>query len=92
MSIWRAKIFMKKDRRPQEHESLIETLRIERTKLSQVEFAVQCGIPLRTYQRWILGETEAKLSPRQWKAMMQILKMSAEEIPDDFGPIADVEG
>ncbi|NEQ26657.1 MAG: helix-turn-helix transcriptional regulator [Microcoleus sp. SIO2G3] len=81
---------MKKDRRPQESESPIEMLRIERTTLSQVEFAVQCGIPLRTYQRWILGETEAKLSPRQWKTMMQILQLSAEEIPDNFGPIAEL--
>lgn len=67
----------------------METLRIERTQLSQAEFAVQCGIPLRTYQRWISGETEAKPTPRQWKAMMQLLHIeSALDIPDDFGPIA----
>lgn len=84
--------FMKKDRRPQDSASPIETLRIERTQLSQAEFAVQCGIPLRTYQRWISGETEAKPTPRQWKAMMRLLKIeSALEIPDDFGPIALVE-
>lgn len=78
---------MKKDRRPQERASPIETLRLERTQLSQVEFAVQCGIPLRTYQRWVLGETEAKLTPRQWKAIMQLLQIqSPGEIPDDFGP------
>ncbi|MEB3283224.1 MAG: hypothetical protein VKK42_30320 [Lyngbya sp.] len=41
---------MKKDRRPQESPSPIETLRLERTQLSQAEFAVLCGIPLRTYQ------------------------------------------
>ncbi len=79
---------IKKDRRPQESESPIETLRIERTNLSQAEFAVQCGIPLRTYQRWIAGETEAKLTPLQWKAMMQLLQtQSLDEIPDDFGPL-----
>ncbi len=82
---------MKKDRRPQESESLIETLRIERTNLSQAEFAVQCGIPLRTYQRWIAGTTEAKLTPLQWKAVMQLLQIqSLEEIPDDFGPINQI--
>ena len=79
---------MKKDRRPQESESLVETLRIERTNLSQAEFAVQCGIPLRTYQRWIAGTTEAKLTPLQWKAIMQLLQIqSLDEIPDDFGPL-----
>ncbi|MBD2019693.1 XRE family transcriptional regulator [Leptolyngbya sp. FACHB-36] len=77
----------KKDRRPQEQESPIETLRIQRTKLSQAEFAVHCGVPLRTYQRWVLGETEAKLAPRQWKALMQLLQLQAHEIPDDFGPV-----
>ena len=50
---------MKKDRRPQDSTSPIETLRLERTQLSQAEFAVSCGIPLRTYQRWVSGETEA---------------------------------
>ena len=76
---------MKKDRRLQESQSPIETLRIQRTKLSQAEFAVRCGIPLRTYQRWVSGQTEAKLTPSQWKALMMILDIQAlEEIPDDF--------
>ncbi len=80
--------FMKKDRRPQDSTSPIEMLRLERTQLSQAEFAVLCGIPLRTYQRWVSGETEAKPTPRQWKAIMQVLKIqSVEEIPDDFGPV-----
>jgi DNA-binding transcriptional regulator YiaG len=82
------KICLKKDRRPQDSPSPIEMLRLERTQLSQAEFAVLCGIPLRTYQRWISGETEAKPTPRQWKAMIQVLNIqSIEEIPDDFGPI-----
>ncbi|NEO97418.1 MAG: helix-turn-helix transcriptional regulator [Symploca sp. SIO2E9] len=79
---------MKKDRRPQQSESPIERLRIERTNLSQNEFAVRCGIPLRTYQRWISGKTEAKLTPLQWKALMQVLQIqSLDEIPDDFGSL-----
>jgi len=76
---------MKRDRRPQASESPIEELRIQRTSLSQTEFAVYCGIPLRTYQRWIAGTTEAKLSPQQWKALMSVLNIqSVDEIPDDF--------
>lgn len=78
-------VLMKKDRRPQETNSPIEELRIQRTNLSQAEFAVQCGIPLRTYQRWVSGATEAKLTPQQWKALMQILNIqSVDEIPDNF--------
>ncbi len=63
----------------------IEELRIQRTNLSQAEFAVHCGIPLRTYQRWIAGTTEAKLTPQQWKALMSVLSIpSVDEIPNDF--------
>lgn len=89
MSICRVEFKMiKKDRRPQESESPMETLRISRTNLSQAEFAVKCGIPLRTYQRWVSGETEAKPTPRQWKVLMHLLQIqSLDEIPDDFGPI-----
>jgi DNA-binding transcriptional regulator YiaG len=76
---------MKKDRRPQESDSPIEELRIQRTNLSQAEFAVHCGIPLRTYQRWVTGATEAKLTPQQWKALMNVLKIeSVNEIPNNF--------
>ena len=76
---------MKKDRRPQESDSPIEELRIQRTNLSQAEFAVHCGIPLRTYQRWVTGATEAKLTPQQWKALMNVLKIeSVSEIPKNF--------
>jgi DNA-binding transcriptional regulator YiaG len=78
---------MIKDRRPQDSESPIEVLRVSRTNLSQAEFAVHCGIPLRTYQRWVSGSTEAKLTPRQWKTLMTLLQIeSMDEIPDDFGP------
>ncbi len=78
---------MKKDKRPQESDSPLENLRIERTDLSQTEFAVRCGIPLRTYQRWVSGETDAKLTPRQWKTIMTLLRISIDQIPDDFGPL-----
>ena len=78
---------MKRPTRRQESDSYLEALRIERTDLSQEQFAKLCGIPWRTYQRWIAGETEARLTPRQWKALMSILRVDHEEIPDDFGPI-----
>lgn len=77
----------KKEKKKSEGESPIEILRMERTSFSQNEFVVHCGIPLRTYQRWINGDTEAKLSPRQWKALLAILNLPPEEIPDDFGAI-----
>ncbi|GEM_PF-882675 len=75
------------ERRLEGSDSRLEILRIQRTKLSQDEFAAQCSIPRRTYQRWISGETPARPTPRQWKSMMRLLRVqSIDEIPDDFGP------
>ncbi|MGG6295444.1 helix-turn-helix domain-containing protein [Leptolyngbya sp. AN02str] len=67
--------------------SPIESLRIERTKLTQDELAVRCGIPRSTYQRWIAGRTEAKLSLTQLKALCQELGIErVDELPDGFCP------
>lgn len=62
----------------------MDNLRIEKTDLSQEEFAKRCKIPLRTYMRWISGETQAKLTPAQMKAVCKELNINVEEIPDDF--------
>ncbi|MGP1386394.1 MAG: helix-turn-helix domain-containing protein [Thainema sp.] len=72
---------------PQEQPKVspIEALRLERTELTQDELAVRCGIPRSTYQRWIAGKTEAKLSPLQFKALCRELGIErVEEIPDHF--------
>lgn len=74
-------------RRKQASGSQLEALRIERTTLSQDELAVYCGIPRATYQRWIAGKTEAKLSIPQLKKLCQLLGLERiDELPDDFGP------
>ena len=71
----------------QESNSPIEALRIEKTKLSQVEFAVRCGIPLRTYQRWVSGETESRPNLVQLKAICRELGIErVSDLPDTFGP------
>lgn len=78
---------MKKDKRVQGSTSPLETLRIERTIYSQAEFAVRCGIPLRTYQRMISGEVEGRLTARQVKAVCKELGIErVDELPDSFGP------
>jgi transcriptional regulator with XRE-family HTH domain len=67
--------------------SPIEALRMARTKLTQDELAVRCGIPRSTYQRWIAGKTEAKLSLTQLKALCRELGIErVDELPDDFVP------
>ena len=75
---------MEKYRRLEESKSPLETLRIQKTNYTQEEFAKRCGIPRRTYLRWISGETQAKLTPAQVKAICKELDISVEEIPDDF--------
>ena len=66
-------------------DSPLEALRIERTTLTQDELAVHCGIPRSTYQRWIAGKTEAKLSVPQLKKLCQLLGIERiDELPDDF--------
>lgn len=77
----------KSKRRKQASDSPLEALRIERTTLSQDELAVYCGIPRATYQRWISGKTEAKLSIPQLKKLCQLLDIERiDELPDDFNP------
>ncbi len=75
---------MKKKRLLEESESPLDTLRIEKTNYSQEEFAKRCGISLRTYMRWISGDTPARLTPAQTKAICRELNITVEEIPDDF--------
>jgi transcriptional regulator with XRE-family HTH domain len=74
-------------RRKQASDSAWEALRIERTTLTQDELAVNCGIPRSTYQRWIAGKTEGKLSIPQLKKLCQLLGIERiDELPDDFSP------
>ncbi|MEG4294167.1 helix-turn-helix transcriptional regulator [Microcoleus sp. C2C3] len=71
----------------QEGDSTLETLRLTKTELSQDELAFKCGIPRSTYQRWISGQTEAKLTLVQLKALCKELKIEKiEDLPDNLGP------
>jgi transcriptional regulator with XRE-family HTH domain len=73
-------------RHKQYSDSPLETLRIERTTLTQDELAVYSGIPRATYQRWIAGKTEAKLSIPQLKKLCQLLGIERiDELPNDLG-------
>lgn len=75
------------NKRKQESDSILETLRIERTQLSQDELASKCGIPRATYMRWISGRTEARPTLPQLKKLCKELGINhIDELPDDFGP------
>ncbi|KJH72208.1 helix-turn-helix domain-containing protein [Aliterella atlantica] len=74
-------------RQKQESQSPLETLRIERTRYNQDEFAMRCGIPRATYQRWISGKAEPRLTLVQLKTICHELGIErVNDLPDDFGP------
>ncbi len=73
------------DQKLKKSDSVIEALRIERTNYNQKEFAELCHIPLKTYQRWIQGKTEARPNLVQLKSVCKYLKIEkVDELPDDF--------
>lgn len=73
------------DRKLKKSESVIEALRIERTNLNQEDFAKACNIPLKTYQRWVLGKTEGRPNLVQLKSLCKQLKIEkVDELPNDF--------
>ena len=76
---------MTEEKQAKEGESTLRQLR-ERTGLTQEELARRCGIPVRTYQRWETGETEARPSVRQIKALCRELRIPIEDLPDEFAP------
>ena len=64
---------------------VLEQLRIERTELNLRDFLKKVGIPDKTYRRWLAGDTTAKLTVSQFKALYKVLKFnSIDEFPDDF--------
>ena len=70
----------------------MEKLRKERTNLSQIEFAVHCGMAHSTYQRWVTGKTIEGPSMKQLKAMCHLLGIRhIDELPDSFSPSFQLE-
>ncbi len=77
---------MKKHPQHKGSDSPLERLR-ERVGLTQEELCRRCGIPLRTYARWVAGDGISRPTIPQIKALCRELGISIEELPDDFGPL-----
>ncbi|WP_414530956.1 helix-turn-helix domain-containing protein [Nodularia chucula] len=85
---WYSRYMMEKCKKlKQESDSPLDALRIQRTNLTQDEFAMRCGIPRTTYLRWISGRTEARPTIPQLKKICRELKIELiNELPDEFSP------
>jgi len=70
----------------QEQESALAKLRRSRN-VTQKQIADALGVTVQTVSNWEVGRVEAKLTIRQFKALLQILKCSVDELPDDLGPV-----
>ena len=69
----------------QKNQSTMEALVLERTDYEKItDFLKVVGIPHKTWRRWITGETVAKPTIKQIKALCRELSLTIEELPDDF--------
>lgn len=70
----------------QEQESaLVRLRRIQ--NLTQKQVADALGITVQTVSNWEVGRAEPKLTIRQFKTLLRILKCTVDELPDDLGPL-----
>lgn len=66
-------------------ESALVRFRILRG-ITQKDLAEALGVNEQTVSNWEVGRTEPKLSPKQYKALLRILQITSDQLPDDFGP------
>lgn len=70
----------------EEREQEAALVRLRRIQnLTQKQVADALGITVQTVSNWEVGRAEPKLTIRQFKALLRILKCSADELPDDLG-------
>jgi DNA-binding transcriptional regulator YiaG len=69
----------------QEQEAALVRLR-RNQNLTQKQVADALGITVQTVSNWEVGRAEPKLTIRQFKMLLKILKCTADELPDDLGP------
>ncbi len=72
---------------PEQESALAKLRRIHDVTQKQVADAL--GVTIQTVSNWEVGRVEPKLTIRQFKALLKILRCSVDELPDDLGPGSD---
>lgn len=60
--------------------------------LTQQQLADHLGVHRNAVSNWERGLDTPRLTPTQWKTLQKVLNVTADQIPDHFGPIDQVEG
>ena len=59
-------------------------LRVQRF-LTQQQLADALGVTETTVRHWEAGRSQPKLSPIQYKKLLEVLQITSNELPDEFG-------
>lgn len=54
--------------------------------ITQKELADALGVTENTVANWERGRAIPKLTPAQYKTLLKVLQITADELPDSFGP------
>lgn len=66
-------------------------LRVQRF-MTQKQLAEALGVTEATVSNWEAGRSVPKLTPIQYKKLLEILQITSAELPDQFGYPSDADG